>query len=361
MSIRQQLSKITLIKALAGLITLGTIGSAAAVESFYSITDLGTLPGSSTTIATGINDSGQVVGYLANDGPSRAFFWENGVMTDLGTLGGSRSFVGGINNSGQVVGGSETGEVTYDGSPIYHSFRWSQSVGMTDLTPMRDSLISTRAEGINDAGQVIGSTENNNAFLWENGAITDLCQLRQSCSVYDINNSSQIVGSLEVVVDTECLYGESCHDITVQRAHIWENGRITDLGTLGDPQTSSYAFAINDLSQIVGEANLHAVLWKNRTITDLGTLGGKDSIALDINNLGQVVGRSATTSVNHAFLWDNTNGMQDLNSLISANSGWLLSEARAINEAGQIVGSGIINGQQHAFLLTPDSERQPVR
>ena len=152
MSIKQKISKLTLINALAGLITLETIGSAAAGEYFYSITDLGTLPGSSTSIATGINDSGQVVGYLANDGPSRAFFWQNGVMTDIGTLGGSRSFVGGINNSGQIVGGSETGEVTYDGSPIYHAFWWSQSTGMTDLSRMTDSLISTRAEGINDAG-----------------------------------------------------------------------------------------------------------------------------------------------------------------------------------------------------------------
>ena len=202
---------------------------------------------------------------------------------------------------------------------------------------------------------MIGSTENSNAFFWEDGVITDFCQLGQSCNAYDVNNSGRVVGSLKVVIDTECFYGESCNDITVQRSHLWENGKITDLGTIGDAQNSSYAFAINDLGQIVGEANLHAVLWKNGMITDLGTLGGRDSIALDINNLGQVVGRAATNSVNHAFLWDSTNKMQDLNSLISANSGWLLSEARAINEAGQIVGSGIINGQQHGFLLIPHS------
>jgi probable HAF family extracellular repeat protein len=45
--------------------------------------------------------------------------------------------------------------------------------------------------------------------------------------------------------------------------------------------------------------------------------------------------------------------MQDLNSLIPANSGWTLIEANAINTSGQIVGYGNHNGFNHAFLLTP--------
>jgi probable HAF family extracellular repeat protein len=45
--------------------------------------------------------------------------------------------------------------------------------------------------------------------------------------------------------------------------------------------------------------------------------------------------------------------MTDLNSLIPAGSGWVLTSARGINDAGQIVGTGTISGVQHAFLLTP--------
>jgi hypothetical protein len=45
--------------------------------------------------------------------------------------------------------------------------------------------------------------------------------------------------------------------------------------------------------------------------------------------------------------------MQDLNSLIPANSGWELLEAVTINVAGQIVGVGMVNAAQHSFLLTP--------
>jgi uncharacterized protein (TIGR03437 family) len=45
--------------------------------------------------------------------------------------------------------------------------------------------------------------------------------------------------------------------------------------------------------------------------------------------------------------------MQDLNTLIPADTGWILSLASGINDSGQIVGNGAINGVSHAFLLTP--------
>jgi probable HAF family extracellular repeat protein len=51
--------------------------------------------------------------------------------------------------------------------------------------------------------------------------------------------------------------------------------------------------------------------------------------------------------------------MKDLNTLIPANSGWFLQEARGINDAGQIVGSGWNNGQYRAFVLTPRFQLLP--
>jgi probable HAF family extracellular repeat protein len=90
-------------------------------------------------------------------------------------------------------------------------------------------------------------------------------------------------------------------------AFLWEDGTMTDLGTLGTGE--SYAWAINNRGQITGysdtsKGQTHAFLWEGGVMTDLGTLGGKYSFAYAINDHGQVVGASYTTSrAEHACLW----------------------------------------------------------
>jgi len=49
--------------------------------------------------------------------------------------------------------------------------------------------------------------------------------------------------------------------------------------------------------------------------------------------------------------------MYDLNSLVSLDPGWVLTNARAINDHGWIVGKMTDpDGVEHAFLLTPVPE-----
>jgi probable HAF family extracellular repeat protein len=90
------------------------------------MTDLGTLPGGNFSAALGINNRGQVVGEATTaSGALHAFLFEDAVMTDLGTLpGGSFSIANGINNRGQVVGFSSSAT-----SPDEHAALWTPKHG----------------------------------------------------------------------------------------------------------------------------------------------------------------------------------------------------------------------------------------
>ena len=147
------------------------------------------------------------------------------------------------------------------------------------------------------------------------------------------------------------LIGVAALSVAASRASA---ANLIDLGTLGGPV--SIAYGINDVGQIVGTSatasgTSHAFLWSNGTMADLGSLGSMGpSDGRGINNRGQVVGGTidANNSQYHAFLWENGT-MRDLGTL----PGYNLSQAQAINDAGQVVGfSGdpSMGGLGHAFL-----------
>jgi probable HAF family extracellular repeat protein len=74
------------------------------------VTDLGTLEGGNESIANAVNGKGKVVGLATNAVPddfslfgtteAHAFLWQNGVMQDLGTLGGTDSVALLVNEKG---------------------------------------------------------------------------------------------------------------------------------------------------------------------------------------------------------------------------------------------------------------------
>src|SRR5580704_7045709 len=79
------------------------------LSTSYTITDIGTLPGGTSSVATAINASGEVAGYSDTDGNNdrdHAFTWTaSGGLHDLGTLPGDVfSHAEAINSAGDVVG-----------------------------------------------------------------------------------------------------------------------------------------------------------------------------------------------------------------------------------------------------------------
>ncbi len=98
-----------------------------------------------------------------------AFVWDSSTgMTDLGTLGGANSYATGINDSGQVVGYSEL-----PGTTITHTFIWTANGGMVDIGTFGKSKAS-QGQAINSAGEVAGegtikvygNTSSRQPFFW---------------------------------------------------------------------------------------------------------------------------------------------------------------------------------------------------
>jgi probable HAF family extracellular repeat protein len=362
----------------------------------YSVINLGTLGGTESNGFGGVNNRGWVTGdaNLAGDQNEHAVLWRDGVITDLGTLGGPNSSVPMPvkDDRGFVVGVAQiattdplnelwgttfvcTPSVTCQGSQnLVRGFVWENGV-MIALPTLGGN--NSGALGVNNHGQIVGAAETANqdpncvppqvldfnAVVWgpRRGQLEVLPVFPGDtvATALAINDHGQAVG-------TSGLCQGPTSGLALRHAVLWQHDTVTKLGSLGGVMSNA-ANGINNRGQVAGQSDLpgdtftHAFFWQSGVMTDLGTLpGDSNSIANDINDKGQVVGVScdATFSVCRAFLWEN-GVLTDLNTLISRDSPLYMTYGAGINDRGEIAGSacvpsnGVCTSEVPAFLAVP--------
>jgi probable HAF family extracellular repeat protein len=216
-------------------------------------------PGGNNGQASAINNRGQIVGIsettVQDSGcsPSKPghiispVFWERGEVRALPTVAGDPDgFVQGINDQGQAVGSSGTCT-----NLSIHAVLWENDTAFELRNLGHDG---DAACAINDHGQAVGYVSNGStivASLWPNGshsAVTNLGILPGDGAAFatGINNRGQVVGS-------------TFNSEGWSRGFIWQDNVMTDLNTLIHRESNLYIIAasnINERGQISGMATV---------------------------------------------------------------------------------------------------------
>jgi len=347
-----RLAKLLSPGALFVLLLFGVSPWPAAGQGSFSVDDLGVLPGDSSSVATGINQRGDVVGWSTGaDGTPHAFIYTDSMVALPGLLGRPRTIARDVNDVGQVVGTANAG-----GVDLGHAVLWSGGQ-VTDLGTLGNGSYS-EGWGLNNNGQVVGSSDGGSSgvhgFLYTPGArMVDLTPASDTGYAFDINDAGQVTGYRTAVGG--------------YHAFRWQDGTAKDLGVIPG-FAHSFGWAINATGQVAGSSvsasgNSERVFRYSDGVgvENLGGVG-EINVGYGINSWGDVVGYGRPSAgLKRAFARIGTMGLRDLNELIDPSLGWFLLAANDINDAGQIVGYGLNNftGQTHAVRLQPTTGPPP--
>src|ERR1044071_9956471 len=326
------------------------------------ITDLGLLPGGTTSAGLAINSEPIIVG-LATDSSldlQRPFGDANtgAIVGFADNFNPASTAIPEHMNESREMGGTEV-----YGDNVYQGVYWNPTGQAFVLPPLAGvdpdyGALHTKAHGINNQGQLAGTGKEGepnfftHAALWpdKDTLAIDLGFLGQGnpnySEAYGVNDLSHVVGNSAI--------GSFIHGF------LWRDGQMTDLGALSG-QVVSEARAINNTGLIAGKSNIFPVVWeydpenpgRAPRIQQLPIPAGFFSATTTaMNDSGDVVGYAGSPNIDsHAVLW--RNGMAvDLGVWPDGH----YSVANGINNLGQIVGTGTVAGDNldHALMWTVD-------
>jgi len=290
-----------------------------------------------------INNKGEVVGYADIDANQveHAFLYSAGTTRDLGALDGTYSGAWDVNDSTEVTGNYDA--PSGDERAFLYRGGTMQALGTLGGT-------FSNAKAINAAGTVVGQSSDTNedyfCFIYSGGQMSAMPTLGTSppyCDANAINDLGHVAG-FSITSNNE------------QHVFVFRDGTMTDLGA-GLPNYGVRVDGINNDDDVIGMwayggyAGYTGFLYRAGV---MGPLAGGYTEPSDINNAGVVVGYAIFGLDGHAFIWDQTNGLQDLNGLIDPSLDLTLGGVQGINDVGQMTGTGQrADGTQVAIVLTP--------
>jgi hypothetical protein len=311
-------------------------------------------PSNSLQVGSGVAGIGaqqEVSGYSATQASGQSYvitlpmLYQNGVFQSLpipASLGDSAQPTA-ISQNGLVAGNAWNSSTPFTQSPLL----WKNGTASPlDLGGYAQGYASS----INNLGQVggyVAPSANPAATVaawWDSsGALHELGAFGgDSATVRGINNSGQLLVESQSASSNQII--------------LWTAGT-----TQAIPGATHGAVALNDSGHVVYTGVNSGLptysLWNGTNSTILPALSGDIAgLYFSINNNDQAVGTSTdfdeSIHPSRAILWDDGT-LYDLNSLLPANSSWILTRADAIAPDGSIIGEGYFQNEFGYFLATP--------
>jgi probable HAF family extracellular repeat protein len=222
--------------------------------------------GTADSFAMAVNASDQVAGYALSGSTPHAFLWQSGA-NDLGTLPGFDSSIStGINDAGTIVGVS----FSYQNPASQQGFSWTAASGMQPILGASSALAIR-------GSQIAGMDYSNHAAIFDNGQTSDLGALVDTSVSTSVNSSGHAAG----LSGTRAFFFDSTmHDLGLRDD--WTLASATGVndsnvvigsgsapGGVSHPFAWTSTFGLNDLDTLIPSGSG----WTMETATGINTKG----------------------------------------------------------------------------------------